>query len=117
MLRRDYATAQRLMVPEDIAAWRAATEQLNQQHHSVKSYQRSDIPMQPGQNPIAHTTWTWQDGFVRCLQVQETASGLIDVLGHGYQACQASSQPAARDVPEQPAQSHPSVLPVPTPST
>ncbi len=114
VLQRDYATAQRLMVQEDIAAWRAATEQFEQHHHATKSYQRSDIPKPPGQNPIAQTTWTWQDGFVRCLRVQQMADGLIDVLDPGYQACEALGQPALPDLPHPPAQPRPSTLPVPS---
>ncbi len=96
VIERDYATAQRLMVKDDVAAWQAMTQQFDQEHHATGSYQRSDIPMPPGQPPIIHTRWTWKDGFVRCLKVQETAEGLIDVLDPGYHVC-ADEQPEVPD--------------------
>lgn len=85
--QRDYDTARTLMVEEDFGVWRAATEQLFQQHQGLESYQRLHDDARPNQNPVIVTQWSWKDGTVRCMRVQLTHTGKIDLLDPAYQDC------------------------------
>lgn len=87
--QRDYATAQRLMLADDVAVWQADTERLFQQHQALESYRRVDQAAPPNQPAIIRTEWTWRDGFARCLRVQVTQDNKVDLVDQTYQACAA----------------------------
>lgn len=94
MLRDDYSAAQRFIAPSDAANWRSQTDQLNQQHGDVQSYQKGDLAPSTGdQRPIAIVQLTWHDGFIRCLRMQETEDHHIAILNGGYQDCTITATP------------------------
>ncbi len=87
-VRDGYGAAQRLLVPSDAASWRGATDQFQRQHRGIASYQRGDtLTGGSSGHPITLVKLTWEDGYTRCLQVQETADGHVDIVGAGYQDC------------------------------
>ena len=83
----DYAQAAALVLEEDAAVWLHTTQQLAQQHQGIASYQRSDIPTPPGQPPMTSTIWTFNDGVIRCLRVQQTADDHIKILDEADKEC------------------------------
>jgi hypothetical protein len=85
--QRDYDTARTLVVEEDFAVWRAATDHLFQQHQGLESYQRLREEVLPDQRPVIVTQWLWKDGTIHCMRVQVTYDGKIDLLDPTYQNC------------------------------
>ncbi len=87
VLRGDYDTAQQLLARDDVD-WRRVAEGLDRQHQGLKSFQKDELlPSGPRDEPIALFTWTWRDGYTRCLRVQETPQGVIDILDSSYRDC------------------------------
>ena len=97
--RGDYAAAGQVMVPAHVAAWQTETETLHERHRGIQAYQRSDLVPVGGERPVVHITWTWNDGFVRCMRVQETPEQRIPLLDPGYRDCTDMPQPPAPDRP------------------
>jgi hypothetical protein len=111
VLREDYSTAERFMEPMPATVqWLAETQQLIAAHGGFEFYQRGDIAMPPGENPVALTRWTWQSGLVRCVRVAETAQGTIILIDTTYQDCASVAEP---ETPAQPPA--PGSLPTATP--
>jgi hypothetical protein len=100
MSRGDDDAAQRRLVPSDAAAWRAATDQLRQQHGKIRALRRSDIPLTanaPYQSAVMLIGIDWADGYASCLRFQETPDGHLDMLDTGYRDCATLPWPPPPD--------------------
>ncbi len=94
MHQGDDRAAEALMRADAFPGWQAEIARLTRQHGQWSSYERSDAtPSAPGQRPIALTRWTWKDGFVRCLRVQERPSDKIVLLDGTFRPCDERSAP------------------------
>lgn len=94
MVRDDYNAAQQLLIPAQSAGWRAQTDQLYQQHGGIKSYQKGDLAPSSGtQKPIVMMRLTWDDGYTRCLRLQEDGARHIAMLDGRYQDCTTVATP------------------------
>jgi hypothetical protein len=89
MLTGRYLEAQFRMDVANFADWQAQTEALNQRHGGFKSYQAGSYPLtaQPDSPMVTAFTFTWNDGFTRCLRVQALPDGRIQPLEPDYQSC------------------------------
>jgi len=88
LLRGEYSVAEALTAGHEFPAIQAELEHLNRDHGGLHSYEGGDtLPLPPSQRAITHTKWTWNDGFVRCLRIQETQEGQVALLDSTFQEC------------------------------